>query len=539
MKPWLALLLLPPFSALLPAQTAAPPGNSQTPAVRGFPAQGEDVAVSRDWADAEWVIEPKPMRLRTSYEGTKVGTSEHLGLYGLHLDFLDVWDKIPGAYLGMGGYGAAGGRRGGLFTGGITLGWQHDLPRNYRIDAGAYFGAGGGGSAPQGSGEMLRQFLALEYAYGRLGIRVEASNIDFPSGDIGDTQVGLGLSWAMSPWVARTDHEPARDYSAAPTGSMQRLRVGLSTASHNPASDALQTNGSLLDSDIGMIGARLDAFFDDHWFLTFDAHGALNGQSDGYAELFGGLGYALRLMEGLDLETTLEVGSGGGGGVDTGGGFLVKPTVGLRAALNKTTSIGVGGGRIYSVNGDFNATTFQADLMFGAGLPDYVPAIADLKVPENTPLSVWYLEISDREYYADHKARLKSGAPMQDVSELGLTLAYPLNPHLDFTGSGFSAYNGGAGGYSEGWVGLRARYPVPTMPSLEGILSANIGAGGGGGIDVSNGFLWDVRAGISYALSPSTSLDLSYGRTEAGTGTFAANTLQFGLGWRFALPVAY
>jgi len=529
----LSLTLLPLLAA--PALAQDPGGLSD---VAGGPARDPDRPEILP-ANRQWVADPVPVRVRMTYEGTKIHDTEDLGLFGIHFDLLDIWSGIPGLYAHVGGYGAAAGQRGGFFTGGFGFGWRHDLGEGLELDANAFFGAGGGGAAPQGSGLMLRESLGLEYAASdRLGIRAEVANIHFPDGDIDGQEVVIGLSWKGRPWIARNDIEAVRAYPATAAPDPSRLRVGLSGISHEPFSQARRTDGTKITEDIGLIGVRGDWFLDQNFFVTVSAHGALTGDVDGYAQLLGGVGYAQPLAGGIDLEGAVRLGAGGGGAVDTGGGFMALPTLGLRANFNPTTSLALHYGRLYSLNGSFDASSIMAELGFSTTTPSYSPGIAGLRIPDGTPLSLWQLEIKDRIYFPTSGMTLKNGTDMKTVHELGLGVAYPLAWDLDFTGEAFGAYSGDIGGYAEGWLGLRMRHGFQRLPGTEGILGFSMGAGGGGGVAVGDGLLWNGRAGLGWVLSPSAALELTLGYTDAVAGEFSAYTAQFGVSWRFALPVS-
>jgi hypothetical protein len=521
--------------ALAPLAAAQQPGLG---AVAGGPAyDAQDPA--RLPSNRDWVADPVPVRVRMTYEGTKVHDTENLGLFGVHFDLLDFWDRVPGLYASLGGYGAAAGTRGGFFTGGFGLGWRRDLGEGLELDANAFFGAGGGGSAPQGSGLMLRQSLGLEWAATpRLGLRVEAANIHFPDGDIDGQEVVVGLSWKGRPWIARNDIEAVRAYPATAAPDPNRLRVSLSAVSHEPFTQATDTNGTPLTEDVGLIGVRGDWFLDEKLFVTVAAHGALTGGVDGYAQLLGGLGYEQPLGLGLAVEGAVRLGAGGGGGVETGGGFIAQPTIGLRANFNPTTSMALHGGRLYSLNGNFDATTVMAEIGFSTSTPSYSPGIAGLRIPDGTPLSLWQIEVKDRIYFPTAGQTLKSGKGMKTVHLLGMGVAYPLAWDLDFTGEGFGAYGGDVGGYAEGWFGLRLRHGFERLPGTEGILGFSLGAAGGGGVEVGDGLMANGRAGLGWVLSPSAALELTLGYTDAVQGDFNAYMAQFGVSWRFGLPVS-
>ena len=101
--------------------------------------------------------------LRFSYEEIDMpDAGEYMGLYSI-----GAYDRLnPWLYGGINLYGAASGRRGGFFTGGYTLGVDRQLTDNWIFDSGVYVGAGGGGSAAQGGGLMIRPHVGLKYDMG-------------------------------------------------------------------------------------------------------------------------------------------------------------------------------------------------------------------------------------------------------------------------------------------------------------------------------------------------------------------------------------
>ena len=97
-------------------------------------------------------------------------------------------------------YGAATGRRGGFFTGGYTLGLEKKLIENWILDAGGYVGAGGGGSAAQGGGLMIRPHIGLKYNLNWSLLGLNYTYVDFPNGDISSD--AMRCHW-ISPSVHR------------------------------------------------------------------------------------------------------------------------------------------------------------------------------------------------------------------------------------------------------------------------------------------------------------------------------------------------
>ena len=86
----------------------------------------------------------------------------------------------------------------GFFTGGYTLGVEHNLTDNWIIDAGGYVGAGGGGAAAQGGGLMIRPHIGLKYDFGWNELGINYTYVDFPNGDISSDAISLSLDIPFS-----------------------------------------------------------------------------------------------------------------------------------------------------------------------------------------------------------------------------------------------------------------------------------------------------------------------------------------------------
>ena len=157
-------------------------------------------------------IEPPIWRnntLRFSFEEIDMpDAGEYMGLYSIGAyQRLNHW-----IYGGITLYGAASGRRGGFFTGGYTLGLESQLTDNWILDAGGYVGAGGGGSAAQGGGLMIRPHIGLKYDFSWSVIGLNYSHVDFPNGDISSDAIALSLD---IPFSSPTLHLKDNDYNTS------------------------------------------------------------------------------------------------------------------------------------------------------------------------------------------------------------------------------------------------------------------------------------------------------------------------------------
>ena len=133
--------------------------------------------------------------LRISFEEIDMpDAGEQMGLYSIGAyDYLTPW-----LYGGITLYGAASGRRGGFFTGGYTLGVEHELIDNWILDAGTYVGAGGGGAAAQGGGLHIRPHIGLKYDFSWSVLGLNYTYVDFPYGDISSDAIAISLDFPFS-----------------------------------------------------------------------------------------------------------------------------------------------------------------------------------------------------------------------------------------------------------------------------------------------------------------------------------------------------
>ncbi len=518
---------------------AAPIAAAQETAPTGQDSQDGPVHLS--WNQRPRLLDPKPVRIRLSYETTDVSPSERMGVYGIHADLMEVSHAVPNLYLGLGGFGAVSGRRSGFYAAGVSGGWHIPLRDALYLDFGAFGGFSGGAGVPNGDGLTHREHLAFEYELGNLGLRIEAANFFFSGGSMGGQEIVGGLSWYLHPWMTR-DVGTARGQRIQPTLAprIQRVRGGAFFANVSPDSSARLKSGKPAPNSFQMVGLRGDFFLDDTWFLTLSASGAGPRGANGYAKLVGGLGFEMPIAEGFATEVRAQVGSAGGAGMDTGGGFVFEPSVGVRADLGHHTSAAVTYSRQVSVNGNFDANVFAGELAFSTGLADYRPRVPGLAVPNETPLSLWRVEVSGRLYRMASSARLTTGIPVPDFYAMGIGVAYPIAEHVELTAKGYGATSGAPGSYAEGWGGIRMRYPIGhgLGPHWDGLVALAAGYAGGGSMDNGSGGMWDARGGVSLKLNPALDLDVTLGRIESFTQTFAAWVFETGISWRFGLPLA-
>lgn len=116
------------------------------------------MAVNREWSVlAAWLltlapiasmadqpVDMAPASALMNFERTRLPAGERMGLLGVAY----VIELSPGWWVGPSLYGAATGRRGGLFTWGGEVQRRWRLSEHWGLAAGLYAGGGGGAAAP-------------------------------------------------------------------------------------------------------------------------------------------------------------------------------------------------------------------------------------------------------------------------------------------------------------------------------------------------------------------------------------------------------
>ena len=471
--------------------------------------------------------------LRFSFEEIDMpDAGENMGLYVIGAyDRLNSW-----LYGGITLYGAASGRRGGFFTGGYTLGVEHKLTDKWILDAGGYLGAGGGGSAAQGGGLMIRPHIGLKYDFNWSSLGLNYTYVDFPNGDISSDAIALSLDIPFSSPTLNWEDDglTAANYfgSDLKNVSSHRSHLAARIRAYSPSTGSKTTSGGSLNDSLGLVGVEYSYFLDKNWFATFETAGAVSGGVGGYAELLAGLGYRLPLTKDdrLALLPSLTIGGAGGGAVETGGGFVSRANLGLEYRLSPHLSLIMDGGYLTAPAGNFDTPYLGFNLAYVMETFAQDQKGAPLKETDLIQTTKWRFRPA-HQWYFDAQRR---GGSSRDMQLIGGKIDWMGGDSWYLTGQGLSAYAGGAGGYSEGHWGVGVLGPKWNNWQLYGEML--IGAGGGGGVDSGSALLYKPSVGIEYNLNKEFSFQTGIGKVISKEGNLDANTLDVSLVWRFRSP---
>jgi hypothetical protein len=106
-----------------------------------------------------------------------------------------------------------------------------------------------------------------------------------------------------------------------------------------------------------------------------------------------------------------------------------------------------------------------------------------------------------------------------------------LNDDTYLTGQALAAYQGEAGGYAVGLVGIGREYKVNNNLNL--FAEVNAGVAGGGGINTGGGAIVQPMLGLNYNITPNFSLQTSIGKLKAIKDGGDTSVVEFGLQYKF------
>ena len=121
------------------------------------------------------------------------------------------------------------------------------------------------------------------------------------------------------------------------------------------------------DRDLQQIALKVNFDISKRFYVSGEASFAYEGGSGGYAHGIFGLGVRSNrfLNDHLSLFFEAAGGVAGGGGVDSGEGILVRPSLGVNYHVNDDLSLNLSGGQMWSPFGNVNSSNINIGLTYG------------------------------------------------------------------------------------------------------------------------------------------------------------------------------
>lgn len=457
-----------------------------------------------------------------------------MGVTGLHA----LIDFDPNFYGGLGLYGAETGNSGGYFALALEGGVQRQLWRQISIDGGARVGGGGGHNSAVGGGLFVEPYLGLKYDFGTFQAGAYYSYVNFLSGQIKSQQVGVELSMPFEfRYVTADDIAPCAHFSDLQfpstryLGSRQNYFAGMLRA-YLPSHGVTTTYDQLMESHFELVGFEAAHYFSDNAFVFFNMAGAFHGHQNGYADELLGLGYRIPIR-GIPLDAIFKLGagSGGGGAVNTGGGFIYQPAAGLEYRVNSDFGIELNAGYVQAPQGNFKGTEvsllmkyYFSDAILGAAKENIVEESQSYLIP-------WRVRILNQTYLKPYSELNVINPTMQ---LLNVNFDYFVTRHVYLSGQSAFAYVGkNTGGYFSGMLGLGGETPPFLTPCLSAFAEILAGTAGGAGLDIGSGALIEPVLGLNYRITKAFGLQASIGRLMALRGQFNSTTINAGVSYKF------
>lgn len=480
----------------------------------------------------EYSVELFPNRVRMSWETVSMSTESDLGFVGIGFDLFHLVKKTNTVYVGINSFSAVTGIRPGLITIGMSGGWCPQISKKgLFLDVGGFIGGGGGGGADDGGGLIIRPHVNLEQRFGKLGVRLGMSRIDFPSGNITGNQVNVGFTYHGTNFFKV--NETGYRLVASEELATKKIRVAMvGTQYFNLSQGSVSDKPDVVN--VGLLGMQLEASINASIYGMLKLNGAMSGGTDGYMSIFIGMGGRLPILENrLYVESRLLMGPTGGGGVESGGGATAQAEVGFSVQLGNSYDLKVMTGKTFSPWGPFDANHVE----IGVGKS------FDRLFPEKISKSMESFNVSSKKYYQNNIAfsfgnrtyfppnlPTKNGdLYLKSFNSLVFEVQKFIGKRVSINGGTVWAYEGDYGAYAEGLLGITYYQPIfqDTKLSVKGM----IGAAGGGAIDVGAGLLFEYALGLERAINDRLDAFIHLGQTQPIEGNF--NPISLDLGFKF------
>ena len=450
----------------------------------------------------------------------------NIGFTGIHYNLMiNDW-----SYAGLGIYGAVSGNKGGFFTLGVNAGIKKYFTTNFYIDTGFHFGGGGGAGAPDGGGAFILPHFNLGYNFKNFSINSGWSYVDFfDGGNIKGHQLNIGLEIPLD--YEFTDYEVSEnefnfvDFIKS-DWNINSKRTSLMFHLNNLMIKGDDTNINVQKFDratIKLAGFELASYFSENWFTFLKVDGAYDGIKAGYMDVFLGGGYHFSFNKNrTNILAKLGFGAGGGGGVDTKGGFLLYPDLSIEQKINSSIFLSLNKGFVMSPDSYFYTSSF------GVGLKYYVyrNGIISQEKSFSTGKFKGFEVITKQDIYFKAK---RDRNPTENLHQISLQINLSFTKNLYAAGQTSFANFGDAGAYGEGIVGLGLKTNNFLNNKVTLFMQVLGGAAGGGDISTGEGLIVKPSAGFSYKLNNTLSFRTATGFVKAKGGNLNSSFLNFGI----------
>ena len=474
---------------------------------------------------------------RLSFDSIKMPNKD--GSMGL-LGFYYLARVSPFFNGGIVGYSAIRGNQGGLFVLGIEGDIYCRLISKLWIHSGLFVG-GGGGKVGTGNGSMMRSHIGISYDFERFKVGANYSYVSFPDSKIQGKQVSLSITiptqfyYTNPNFIGKTinDLNMLKHISGSSNIVFKHVYMGIDVKNYFQKLATKNTSGQVQDDTIWLTGFELGRFLTKNTYILLKTSGAFKGNPHGYMDFLAGIGYNYPLIaQYLSLSGKITAGSGGGGHVETGGGFLLETNIGLKLNFTPNIAMQIDGGYLNSPKGNLKAISLTSKFLYSIETASIVPTKKSKNTDGIYTFYSWAIRITNQVYR--HPKRTHNIAN-DNVHLICIKFDKLLNNYIFLTGQAHSAYSGNyVGGYAAGLVGIGIQSKAILNDQLKVNAEMLIGAGGGGHLAIGQGTIAQSVVGLTYNFNHYIGVRLSTGKVFALKDDLNNNVIDLGLVINFA-----
>jgi hypothetical protein len=456
---------------------------------------------------------------------TTILNEPNIGFSGIHynLFFTEFF------YTGVSIYGAVSGKRGGFFTLGINAGYKKYLNKKLYIDTGFHFGGGGGAAAPDGGGAFILPHFNLGYNFDYFSVDTGWSYINFFDGGlIKSNQLNIALEIPLNFKYSNYKNAEINFSSEILNNSAWKKETKKTSFLVHFNNLKVKSEGALKGKTIRLAGFEFANYLTSNWFAFLKVDGAYSGIRAGYMDVFLGGGYEFHFNKNrTHIIAKFGIGAGGGGGVDSEGGFLLYPDISIEQELFSNVYISLNKGAIFTPNQYFSTSNF------GIGLKYYMERGGSFSQEKTFTNGIFKaVEVVVKQDWYFNAKRMTD--PAEDMHQISLQINFNVSKNLFLAGQTSFANFGNAGAYGEGLVGVGIKTNHTPNTKTTFFTQILVGGAGGGNISTGQGLIIKPSLGIDYKIKNTLSLRSALGYVKAKGGNLSNPFINFGLKYSFS-----
>ena len=395
---------------------------------------------------------------------------------------------------------AVWGNYGGFYAFGFTGGVYQYLRPWVFANMGGSIASGGGAGAPDGDGLMYRGYAGLSVKHKHGLVDLSYNHIDFPSGAITSNHFSLGFTHVLPYRIEFSDQK-----SYYPT--YFEIVTGLWFLGPEDASRNSETVQS------AYAGVRVGQYLNTNQTVGGELQlgaGAL-GNIDGYMNYSMGLRFNTSSQR---FYFRTHLGSGGGGGVYTGGGLSTMVSAGAQIGGHQFS---VGQWTALSDEASIPFVSYSRHIDFKSSLGFHRKGV-EYTYNDSRKVALKVLVGAGQQRSPGIDRNDNPYNPMSGIAMgLGIEAWSNENYSLDAYGHTFWAASGGYGAYAEG---LFSAAFLKNGATFKYGVDLTTGIAGGGGIDVGSGLMIAPGAQVEGKIGPLSALKLNLRRKYFPGGTY-------------------